>query len=385
MESKTTKNPKLKIILAIRSLNFGGAERQWILLAKELTKHKEIELHLCTLYGGGELESEIHTIPHTCLEKKGRGDFSFLLRYYKLIKTFNPDCIYAFMPEMNIFSLLCGKLQRNACKVIFGFRSSAINVSKLPFASKLYFYTQKFLSRYADAIICNSQDAINFYKSKGYFMKKAFVVHNGIDTKRFCPSDSSALRAELGIAQDCFVFGISARMHAVKDYPLLALVAKEFLESLGSKKDKVAFVSLGKSNLEILHTCTELLAPYSMKFLGAKNAMEHYYPLFDCIVSTSYTESFSNSIAEGMACGCVPIVSDVGESKVIANFNQDSYQFCFTPKDSKGALECLKSLYVLKNSAQFTKLKEQARAHIIKEFSPKNMTEKTLEILKKKL
>lgn len=52
-------------------------------------------------------------------------------------------------------------------------------------------------------------------------MDRAFVVHNGIDTERFCPSDSSTLKQELGIAQDCFVFGISARMNAVKDYPLL--------------------------------------------------------------------------------------------------------------------------------------------------------------------
>lgn len=370
-----------KILLAIRSLDFGGAERQWVLLAKELAKNKSIDLHLCTIYGGGKLEPEIKEISHTCLNKKGRGDFGFLLRYYKLIKTLNPNCIYAFMPEMNLFSLLCGKLQKNKCKVVFGFRSSAINVSKLPFASKLYFYAQKLLSTYADAIICNSKDAINFYKSKGYFMNKAFVVHNGIDTKRFCPKDCSALKKELGIAQDCFIFGISARMNKVKDYPLFAKVAKDFLEGV-EEKNKVVFISLGKTDPKILEHCQTILSPYTIEFLGAKNAVEDFYPLFDCIVSTSYTESFSNSIAEAMACGCVPIVSDVGESKIIANFKQDSYQFSFHPKDSKNALECFKSLYKLKDSTHFATLKQQAREHIIKEFSPEQMVAKTLEILK---
>lgn len=380
MESKTQTKP-FKILLAIRSLDFGGAERQWVLLAKELAKDKSIDLHLCTIYGGGKLELEIQDIPHTCLNKKGRGDFGFLSRYYKLIKAFNPNCIYAFMPEMNLFSLICGKLYKKECKIVFGFRSSAINVSKLPFVSKLYFYAQKFLSSYANAIICNSQDAISFYKDKGYSMDRSFVVHNGIDTERFCPSDSSTLKQELGIARDCFVFGISARMNAVKDYPLFASVAKEFLENL-KDKNKVAFISLGKTNPEIMEHCKAILAPYAMEFLGAKNSIERYYPLFDCIVSASYTESFSNSIAEGMACGCVPIVSDVGESKIIANFKQDSYQFCFNPKDVKGALECFQSLYALKNSSQLLMLKKQAREHIINAFSPKQMLAKTLEVLK---
>lgn len=381
MESKIF-SKKFKILLSIRSLDCGGAERQWVLLANELAKCKEVELHLCTIYGGGKLESEINKIPHTCLNKRGRGDFGFLLRYYRLIKTLNPDCIYAFMPEMNLFSLLCGKLQKNKPKIIFGFRSSAINVNKLSLASKLYFYAQKFLSPYANAIICNSQDAISFYKGKGYFMDRAFVVHNGIDTIRFCPNDSTALKKELRIAQGCFIVGISARMNKVKDYPLFAKIAREFLEYT-KEKNKVVFISLGKIDLEILKHCQKILEPYAIEFLGVKNTIENYYPLFDCIISTSYTESFSNSIAEGMACGCIPIVSDVGESKIIANFKQDSYKFCFAPKDLEGALECLKSLYVLKDSVQFTTLKEQARGHIIKEFSPKRMVEKTLEVLKR--
>lgn len=88
-----------------------------MLLAKELAKDKSIDLHLCTIYGGGKLELEIQGIPHTCLNKKGHGDFGFLLRYYKLIKAFNPNCIYAFMPEMNLFSLICGKLYKKSVKL----------------------------------------------------------------------------------------------------------------------------------------------------------------------------------------------------------------------------------------------------------------------------
>lgn len=269
-------------------------------------------------------------------------------------------------------------------KVIFGFRSSAIELNKLGFASKLYFYAQKFLSRFATAIICNSNDALAFYQSKGYYMKRALVVYNGIDTTRFHPRDTTRFKKELGITENAFVCGIVARMDKVKDYPLFANIAKEFSEYLKAQgTGEVTFIALGKCEERILKDCLKILGNMQQKvlFLGVKNDVEAYYPLFDCILSTSYTESFSNSIAEGMACGCVPIVSDVGESKKIADFGQDSYRFSFPPRDSKGALECLKSLYLLHNSNKLEPLKNQAREQIIENFSTDSMVSTTLKIL----
>ena len=72
---------KIKILLVIRSLFIGGAERQWVLLAKGLAQIQEVELLLCTFYQGGQLENEIAGIPHICLNKKGKGDFHSLYKY----------------------------------------------------------------------------------------------------------------------------------------------------------------------------------------------------------------------------------------------------------------------------------------------------------------
>lgn len=127
-------------------------------------------------------------------------------------------------------------------------------------------------------------------------------------------------------------------MDKVKDYPLFARTAKEMIEYSRTQQGvEVTFISLGKCEEKILKDCLKILGDTqrNVLFLGAKNDVEAYYPLFDCILSTSYTESFSNSIAEGMACGCVPIVSDVGESKVIADFGQNAYAFLFLQKTIK--------------------------------------------------
>ena len=45
--------------------------------------------------------------------------------------------------------------------------------------------------------------------------------------------------------------------------------------------------------------------------------VEKGYNKINILVSSSLSESFSNSIAEGMSCECACVVSDVGDSKKI--------------------------------------------------------------------
>ena len=371
---------KFKILLAIRSLDLGGAERQFVLLAQALQKQAEVETLVCTLYGGGVLEADLEGIPFICIHKKGKSDFLFLRRYRKVIAEYSPNVIYSFMPDMNLFSLFASLKQ---CKIVWGFRSSSIEVSSLSFFSKLYFYTQRFFSPFADRIICNSCDAIAFYKKYHYTMEKAAVVHNGIDINRFYRQDLEAceLKKNLNIPQDYFVFGLSARMDIIKDYPLLARAAREILQ----KYSAIVFVALGKINPTILQECQAILGEFEkyFLFLGAKKDIERYYRCFDCILSTSYTESFSNSIAEAMASGAIPIVSDCGESAIIANFNQDCYTYLFAPRDLQGLLLALESLLQIRENKELVEsLKIQAIEHIKEHFSPQKMCEETLKILR---
>lgn len=367
---------KIKILLVIRSLFVGGAERQWVLLARGLAKKQEVNLLLCTFYSGGELADEINEIPHFCLHKKGKGDFLFLWRYRKLIKEFQPDCIYAFMPDSNLFSLLASSFLK--IPVIWGFRSSGIDIARLSLFSKIYFYLQRFLSSKAAAIICNSSDAISFYKNAKYNMEKAKIIYNGIDTTKFYPKQSNALKSSLKIPKDSFIFGIAARMDKVKDYPLLAKGAKEIL----AKNQKVFFIAIGKINEEILKECEIILGEFKKRFLflGIQKDTPMFYSLFDCILSTSYTESFSNSIAEAMACECIPLVSDAGESRIIANFKQN-YPYCFPKKDLESFCQGLDSILALPKDSLQT-LKKQARDHILRNFSAQKMVESTLKELK---
>ena len=63
----------IKLLLSIRSLDVGGAERQFIELIKNIDKSK-FDITVCTMYGGVQ-EDVIKSIPN--------------IKYYNLQKTGN--------------------------------------------------------------------------------------------------------------------------------------------------------------------------------------------------------------------------------------------------------------------------------------------------------
>jgi len=66
----------MKLVLVIRSLDIGGAERQFIELVKHIDK-EQLDVTVCTMYGGAQedIVKNIPNITYYNLKKKGRYDF----------------------------------------------------------------------------------------------------------------------------------------------------------------------------------------------------------------------------------------------------------------------------------------------------------------------
>ena len=175
---------KIKLVLAIRSLNVGGAERQFIELIKNIDKEK-FEVYVCTMYGGVQenIVKSIKNVKYYNLGKTGRYDiFKFYNNYKNILKTIKPDVIYSFKEEMNIFSYFC---KPKETKIIWGFRASDKDLSQYGKFFQLLFWTQKKLSSKVDMIRANSNASILYHKNHGFEMTKSIVIPNGIDINKF--------------------------------------------------------------------------------------------------------------------------------------------------------------------------------------------------------
>ena len=363
----------MKLVLSIRDLDIGGAQKQFIELVKNIDKSK-FDVYVVTMYGG-ILESEIKNIngvKYFNLEKTGRYDLNFYFKYKKILKEINPDVIYSFLGEMNLFSYWC---KPKNSKLLWGFRASNMDLKKYGKVSEILFNLQKKYSKKIDKIIANSYASIEFHKNIGFFMDKAVVVHNGIDTKRFKRNEKirNEMRKKFNIKDDEIVLGIVARLDYMKGYIYLTKALKEIL-----KNQKIKFVSVGGGDEKILNECKEILKDFKNQvfFVGAQKETERFYNMFDIYISSSiFGEGFSNSIAEAMSSEVSCVVTDVGDSEIIIG----EYGEVIKPKSEKEIIRGIKNML----NRDYKKLGEISRIRIVENFSIEKMVKKTeREILK---
>ena len=356
----------MKLLLAIRSLNIGGAERQFL----ELVRGIRFPVVVVTMYHG-ELEEEVLRLPHVhyfCLEKKGRYDVGFLMRYKKFLIDKKPDVIYSWMGEMNLLSLWC---KPKDSKLVWGFRAANMNLKEYGKFSELIFLLQRRFSKNVDKIIFNSYASLEYHRRLGFAVDKATVIHNGIDTGRFARIKElrKQFREKFDLDENDIAIGMVARLDPMKGYPVLARAAKRILDEF----ENVKFFAAGSGDEKILEECKNILGSYNEKrfiWLGKTNTPEYVYNGLDIYVSSSFGEGFSNSIAEAMACEVPCVVTDVGDSKFIVG----DTGVVVSPGDWRALYEGIKSMINL----SYKKLGKKAKVRVEKMFSTKKMVDETV-------
>jgi glycosyltransferase involved in cell wall biosynthesis len=161
------------------------------------------------------------------------------------------------------------------------------------------------LSPLSDVLIANSHVGLDHHARHGYHSPEMLVIHNGIDTNRYCPD--RALRAQargaLGFGPADVLVAHVARVHPMKDHATMVEVARQLREVT------VLAIGAGTEALE---------GPPNLRKLGRRDDIPILLAASDIIASSSaFGEGFSNAIAEGMASGLVPVATDVGDAKEI--------------------------------------------------------------------
>jgi len=366
---------KIKLHLAIRSLNIGGAEKQFITLVQNLDKDI-FELSVSTMYGGLQEDklSSLKNVNYYNLAKKGRYDvLGFYAKYKKLLTNINPDIIYSFKEEMNVFSYLCKPKQT---KIIWGFRSSNMDLTKYGKVSQLLSYLQKRLSKNIDMIISNSYASILHHKSLGYTLKNHTVVANGIDINLYKKNLAyrEKFRKKHHLKSSDIAIGIVARIDQMKGYTVFVKSAKNILELYNN----VYFFAVGDGDIKIKKECESILKEFNhTKFIWLEKQlnMEKIYSGLDISTSSSiFGEGFSNSIAEAMSCSLPCIVTDVGDSRYIVKNTGEIVK----PNDVQDLTKGFKKLL----NSDYQDLGIKANERIVNNFSVDKMVQNTKQVVK---
>jgi glycosyltransferase involved in cell wall biosynthesis len=167
-------------------------------------------------------------------------------------------------------------------------------------------------------VICNSHAGAKLVEESGWRPGKVEVIPNGIDVQRCTIDDEarSAVRHGLGVSCTEKLVGIVGNFHPRKGHRVFIEAASRIDPSLNCK-----FLMLGGDYYEYWQGYKEYAESLGIGdrliYGGQVGDIERYMNAMDVLVSSSYTEGFSNVLAEGMACGVPCVATDVGDSAII--------------------------------------------------------------------
>ena len=377
-----------KILLHIRSLHIGGAERQVVSLTKTMAG-TGTEVHVATVAAGGPLESDLEGIQGVQLHSPGRsgpiGKLRYLLRLRSLIKSNRYDAVYGFLPTPNL-ALLVARTIRHRPLIAWGVRSSGLDLNQYSKRVKWAMRLEKWLSKFADRIITNSQAALEEYRQNDYPYSKLSHIPNAINVERFKPNPNArkSVRQELGISDNAPVIGIFARLHPMKDHTTFLKAASILVESMPTAR----FICAGGTSAEnsgyangIKNTAVELGLEDNVLWLGPRNDPELLMPACDLTtLSSDSGEGFPNSVAESMACGIPCVVTDVGDSAAIAPDISMVVQHG-NPEELATAWISALQPALLQDQTKIDDTAIAARTSIIERYSPAEISRMTLAVL----
>lgn len=308
----------MRILLLIRQLSVGGAERQVCLLATAL-RQRGHEIKVAVFYGGGALEAELAGagIPLIDLGKRGRWDNAgFVWRLLRTLRCERPDIVYSFLTVANLLNSLLGPCLPGTRRVI-GLRASNMDLSRYDGLSRLTSHLETRLAGQADLVIANSERGRQAALAAGFPAARLRVVRNGIDTRRFLPDRrrGAAFRAAWGIAPEQWLVGLIGRLDPMKGHPIFLQAAAR----LRTTDPGLRFVCVGGGpaalDASLRRQATDLGLDDRLIWAGPQTDMPAVYNALDMAVSASlYGEGMSNTLAEAMACGIPCVTTDVGDA-----------------------------------------------------------------------
>lgn len=293
---------KRKILILVKNLTSGGAEKQSILLAKALAEYCEV--HYVILNAKYQEPKYIALLEEKGNIKLARFTGNILSRFIEFVRYVQDNkitFIFSYLTAANVFAVVAGKFAK-VKHVFIGIRNAYLPPFKL----------------IVDRLLCNrfsSGAILNCYSGEEYFVKERFKREK-IKIIPNCFEDIIPFQEKTEIKQKVKIITVG-RFVKQKDY-FTALMA---IDKIRSCHHNVFYQIVGYGELEevIRRRISEMKIESHVEiYINPPNIFE-LLSNADIYLSTSLFEGTSNSIMEAMNADLPVVATDVGDNSELVN------------------------------------------------------------------
>lgn len=235
----------------------------------------------------------------------------------------------------------------------------------------------KWLIQKTDAVVATSA------KGTTYLKVPATVIHHGIDTAQFCPTDKQAVRTELNLPQGRLI-GCFGRIRHQKGTDVFV----DAMIEAARKHDDITGVILGRATekhqtfeAELKEKIAQAGLSDRILFCGEVPVDEVYrwYQALDLFVAPQRWEGFGLTPLEAMACGVPVLATNVGAFEELIVQDKTGRVI---PRDDLAAMsEALDGIL----SDSTTEWGKAARNHVVANFALEQEANQLIEVYQKLL
>jgi len=183
---------------------------------------------------------------------------------------------------------------------------------------------ERLLGGLTNRVICNAEAVrSDLVKRVGLPPDKVAVVRNGVDIPPEADARArAAARGSLGLPPEGLVIGTVARLHPVKNLPLLVETARRCLEKVDAW---FCIIGGGPEEGAIRRSSEQPVLKGRVILAGSRPEARDLLAAFDIFVLTSDVEGLPNAVMEAMALGLPSVCTDVGGCRELIDDGVEGY------------------------------------------------------------
>lgn len=291
----------IKVTHVLRSLDFGGAEKLVLDLARLQKESGEIDPRIFCVAGFGPLKEKADEAGLSC-EVAGLDGVKFLtpvLKVKKLLQADRPDIVHTHNLVAQVHAAPAARLL--GIPVVHTKHGRAVtSFSHAPAMRKVVYGLSH------TVVVVSQETGENFVEKTGLDPKKVTVIYNGIDTNKYARTSKAEARRDLELDEDAVVFGCVSRLDALKNHPVMI---RAFAKVAGDEpRSRFLVVGDGPERSRIETLIGRLSLKDRVVMAGYTDRVAEHLAAMDMFFQPSTEEGLSLTILEAAASG-VPVVA----------------------------------------------------------------------------